>query len=54
LEYINKQNEEINPEITEIDEILVKYKSEKESGEKEQEDSELRLKRRKIEVDFLR
>ena len=39
LEYIEQQIKEINPEITALDEILVKYKSEKESGEKEQEDS---------------
>ena len=43
LEYIEQQIKEINPEITALDEILVKYKSEKESGEKEQEDSVLRL-----------
>ena len=39
LEYIKQQIQEITPEITALDEILVKYKSEKESGEKEQEDS---------------
>ena len=43
LEYIKQQIQEITPEITALDEILVKYKSEKESGEKEQEDSVLRL-----------
>lgn len=43
LEYIKQQIKEITPEITALDEILVKYKSEKESGEKEQEDSVLRL-----------
>lgn len=43
LEYIKQQIQEITPEITALDEILVKYKSEKESGDKEQEDSVLRL-----------